>query len=226
MPIHEFHRLQVVMLTSFVTELKGATDTFSLCVLEALVATNDIKRLMMFAHHFICAVFHIVIWNVPTEKFVYELDLNISLQKWTPIITWANWIKPFITFYMQLNSDDACATSNHVYFRAQPPAYLCSIMTEATIRTKWSNSFICSVKVLKFVQVRTNGNLTVLNMGYKFDLFQLKQDVFSHLTYSRSETNNAWKISLEVMKFVFLHTTYVLFVLIIGLNITYTKFWI
>jgi len=61
MPIHEFHRLQVVMLTSFVTELKGATDTFSLCVLEALVATNDIKRLMMFAHHFICAVFHIVI---------------------------------------------------------------------------------------------------------------------------------------------------------------------
>jgi len=66
----------------------------------------------------------------------------------------------------------------------------------------------------------------VLNMGYKFDLLQLKQDVFWHLTYSRSETKNAWKISLEIMKFVYLHTTYVLSVLIIGLNITYTKFWI
>jgi len=127
---------------------------------------------------------------------------------------------------MELNSDDACATSNHVYFRAQPPAYLCSIKTEATPRTKWSNSFICSGKVLKFVWLRTNGNLTVLNMGYKFDLIQLKQDVFWHLTYSRSETNNAWKISLQVMKFVYLHTTYVLSVLFIGLNITCTKFWI
>jgi len=46
------------------------------------------------------------------------------------------------------------------------------------------------------------------------------------MTYSRSKTNNAWKISLEVMKFVYLHTTYVLSVLIIGLNITCTKFWI
>ena len=63
-------------------------------------------------------------------------------------------------------------------------------------------------------------------MGYKFDLLKLKQDVFWHLTYSRSETKNAWKISLEIMKFVYLHTTYVLSVLIIGLNITYTKFWI
>jgi len=36
--------------------------------------------------------------------------------------------------------------------------------------------------------------------------------------------NNAWKISLEVMKFVYLHTTYNLSVLIIGLNTTYTKF--
>jgi len=69
---------------------------------------------------------------------------------------------------MQLHSDDACATSDYVYFRAQPPAYLCSIKTEATIRTKWSISFICSGKVLKFVSIRTNGNLTVLNMGYKF----------------------------------------------------------
>jgi len=127
---------------------------------------------------------------------------------------------------MQLNSDDSCATSNHDYFRTQPPAYLCSIKTDATIRTKWSNSFSFSGKVLKFVQLQTNCNLTVMNMGYKFDLLQLKQDVFWHLTYSRSETNNAWKISLEVMKFVFLHTTFVLSVLIIGLNITYTKFWI
>jgi len=61
-------------------------------------------------------------------------------------------------------------------------------------------------------------------MGYKFDVLQLKQDVFWHLTYSRTETNNAWKISLEVIKFVYLDTTYVLSVLIIGLNITYTKF--
>ena len=106
---------------------------------------------------------------------------------------------------------------------SQPPAYLSSIKTEATIRTKWSNSFICFWKVLK---LRTNGNLTVLNMGYKFDLFQLKQGVFWNLTYSRSETNNALKISLEVMKLVYLHTTYVLSVLIIGLNITYTKLWI
>jgi len=52
---------------------------------------------------------------------------------------------------MQLDSDYACTTSNHVYFRAQPPAYLHSIETEATIRTKWSNSFICSGKVYKFV---------------------------------------------------------------------------
>jgi len=50
--------------------------------------------------------------------------------------------------------------------------------------------------------------------------------VFWHLTYCRSEMNNAWKISLEVMKFVYLHTTYNLSVLIIGLNTTYTKFWI
>jgi len=52
-------------------------------------------------------------------------------------------------------------------------------------------------------------------MGYKLDLLQPKQDVFWHLTYSRSETNNAWIIPLEVMKFVYL-----------GLNITCTKFWI
>jgi len=128
--------------------VKGATDTFSLCVLEAWVATNDIKILMMFAHHVICAAFHIVIWNAPTEKFVYKSSTKIYLcKKWTPIIDWANWIKRFITFDMQLNSDDVCATSNQVYFRAQPPVYLCFIKTEATIRTKWSKSFICPGKV-------------------------------------------------------------------------------
>jgi len=48
--------------------------------------------------------------------------------------------------------------------------------------------------------------------------------VFRHLSYSRSETNNAWKIPLEVMKSVYLHLKYFLFVLIIGLNLTWTKF--
>jgi len=43
------------------------------------------------------------------------------------------------------------------------------------------------------------------------------------MTYSRSETNNAWNIPFEVMKFVYLHPTYVLFVLVIGLNITCTN---
>ena len=47
-------------------------------------------------------------------------------------------------------------------------------------------------------------------MGYKFDLHQLKQGVFWNLTYSRSETNSALKLSLEVKKLVYLHTTYVL----------------
>jgi len=64
----------------------------------------------------------------------------------------------------------------------------------------------------------------MLNMGYKFDLLQLKQGVFLNLTYSRSDTISALKISLEVMKLVYIHTTYVLSVLVIGLNITYTKF--
>jgi len=60
-------------------------------------------------------------------------------------------------------------------------------------------------------------------MGYKLDLLQPKQEVFSHLTYSRSVTNNAWKIPLEVMKFVYLHPTYVLSVLIIVLSIPCTN---
>jgi len=57
-------------------------------------------------------------------------------------------------------------------------------------------------------------------MGYKLDLLQPKQEVFWHLIYSRSETSNAWKIPLEIMKFVYLHPTYVLSVLVIGLNLT------
>jgi len=61
-------------------------------------------------------------------------------------------------------------------------------------------------------------------MGYKHDLLQPKQDVSWHLTCSRSVKNNAWKIvSLDVMNFVYLYSTY-LSVLIIGLNITCTKF--
>jgi len=77
---------------------------------------------------------------------------------------------------------------------------------------------------MKFVYLRKYRILTVLNMCFKLDLIQPKGEVFWHFTYSRSETSNAWKIPLEVMKFVYLHPTYVLSVLIIGLNITCTKF--
>jgi len=62
-------------------------------------------------------------------------------------------------------------------------------------------------------------------MGYKHDLLQPKQEVFWHLKYSRTETNKAWKIPLEVMKAVYLHSIYFISVPIIGLNITCTKFW-
>ena len=99
-------------------------------------------------------------------------------------------------------------------------------MTEDTISTKWSYSYISSRKVMKFVYLRKNSNITVLNMVYKLDLNQPKQEVFWHLTYSRPETSNAWKIPHEVMKFVYLLPTYFLSVLIIGPNITCTKFWI
>jgi len=76
---------------------------------------------------------------------------------------------------------------------------------------------------MKFIYIRKNSKLTVLNMGYKLDLLQLKQEVFWHLTYRRSETNNAWKIPLEVTKFVYVYPTYVLSAPIIGLNITCTN---
>jgi len=59
-------------------------------------------------------------------------------------------------------------------------------------------------------------------MGYKFDLLLLKKDGFFTLDIQPIRDNNAWKISLEVMKFVYLHTTYALSVLIIGLKIICT----
>jgi len=54
---------------------------------------------------------------------------------------------------------------------------------------------------MRFVYLRKNSDLTVLIMGYKLDLLQPKQEVFWDLTYSRSETNKAWKITLEVMTY-------------------------
>jgi len=76
---------------------------------------------------------------------------------------------------------------------------------------------------MKFIYFRKNSKLTVLNLGLKLDLLHSKQEVFWHLTYSRPETSKAWKNSLEVIKFVYLHPTYILSVLIIGLNITCTN---
>ena len=75
---------------------------------------------------------------------------------------------------------------------------------------------------MKSVYLRKNSKLIVLNMGYKLDLLQPKGEVFWHFKYSRSETSNAWKIPLEVMKFVYLNPTKVLSVLIIGLNLSCT----
>jgi len=55
-------------------------------------------------------------------------------------------------------------------------------------------------------------------MGYKLDLLQQKEVVFCPLTYSLSDTNEAWKhVSLHVMKFVYWHSTYFLSVVIMGL---------
>ena len=121
--------------------------------------------------------------------------------------------------HLRVNSVDTCAKSNHWYFRAQPPAYPCSIKIEATIRKKRSNSYISSRKFMKFVYLRKNSNINVLNMGYKLDLLQPKQEVFWQVTYSRSETSNAWKIPLEVRNLCS-YIRHKLSVLIIGLNIT------
>jgi len=63
--------------------------------------------------------------------------------------------------------------------------------------------------------------LNMLNIGYKHDLLQLKEVVFWPLTYSLSVTNKAWKhVSQQVMKFLYRITTYLLSVVIMGLNIT------
>jgi len=133
------------------------------------------------------------VWIAPTEKFVYKISTYIHLcRNWKPIITLANRIKRFMTFDKYLNSVDICAKSNHWYFRFQPPAYPCSIKTEATTRTKRWSSFVSSRKVIKFVYLRKNSNITVLNMGHELDLHQLTQELFWHYTYSRSETSNAW----------------------------------
>jgi len=130
---------------------------------------------MKFAHQITCAAFHFVIWIAPTEKFAYKSKVYIYFcRNWTRITAWANLIKRFMTFDNYLNSVDKCAKSNHWYSRAQPAADLCWIKNEETIRTKWSNSFICSRRVMKFVYLRKNSNLTVLNMGYKLDLLQPK----------------------------------------------------
>jgi len=76
-----------------------AKEPISLRVFKAWIATNHIKRVMMFAHQITCAAFHFVIWIAPTEKFVYKSSTHIYIcRNWTPIITWANWIKRFMTF--------------------------------------------------------------------------------------------------------------------------------
>ena len=107
----------------------------------------------------------------------------------------------------------------------------CSTSTLSMLHQDWSHH---SHEMIKFVymfwkslEIRINTNELQLNCaeyGLQIWLTPLKQGVFWNLTYSRSETNNALKISFEVMKLVYLHTTYVLSVLIIGLNITCTKF--
>jgi len=121
-----------------------------------------------------------------------------------------------MTFDKKLNSVDACATSNDWYFRAQTPVIVFWIDWRQHSHEKIK--FVYLLSKSHEIPIRANSNLPVLNMGYKLHLLQPKQEVFIHLTYSRTETKNAWKIPLEVMKFVYLHPTYVLFVLIIVLK--------
>jgi len=78
---------------------KVATDTISLSVFKASVATNHIKIVMMFAHQITCAAFHFIIWIAPTEKFAYKSKFYIYFcRNWTRITAWANWMKLFMTF--------------------------------------------------------------------------------------------------------------------------------
>jgi len=68
-------------------------EPISLRVFKASVATNHIKRVMMFAHHITCGAFHLVTWIALNEKFVYKRSTDIYLcRNWTPIIIWAYWI--------------------------------------------------------------------------------------------------------------------------------------
>jgi len=81
-------------------------------------------------------------------------------------------------------------------------------------------------KSLEIRIITNEWQLNCADYGQQIWLTPTKARRFLTLEISRSETNNAWKFSLHVMKFVYLHTTYVLSVLIIGLNITCPKFWI
>ena len=62
------------------SDLILATNTIRLCVLKAWDATNHVNKVMMFAHHIICAAFNFVIWIAPTDKFVYK-GSTLSLQE-------------------------------------------------------------------------------------------------------------------------------------------------
>jgi len=60
-------------------------------------------------------------------------------------------------------------------------------------------------------------------MSYKHNLMQPRLWGF---TYSPSVTNKAWKLyTLQVIEFVYMHSTYFLSVLNMVLSITYSKFW-
>ena len=78
---------------------KGATDTISLSVFKASVATNHIQIVMMFAQQITCAAFYFVICIAPTDKFAYTSKIYIYFSRnLTRITAWANWIKRIMTF--------------------------------------------------------------------------------------------------------------------------------
>jgi len=67
-------------------------------------------------------------------------------------------------------------------------------------------------------------SLTVLNMGYKFDFPQLKEDGFWRLTYIISVKMKALKHdSILMMILAYCHSTYILSVMNMGLKITWAK---
>jgi len=109
----------------------------------------------------------------------------------------------------------------------------CSTSSISMLHQDWSQN---SHEMIKFVYLfwkslenRINTNEWQLNCaeyGIQIWLTPTETRRVWNMTFSRSETNSALKISLEVMKLVYLHATYFLSVLILGLNITYTKFWI